>query len=231
MNGKLNFNRETDNLTLFVDFNDKQILEDLDKKTYSDLIIERSLLQRSLMKKTRALEIFYQENESVNNANFVNLIHHRIDQEERKAWKDNLKIQELLIKSLSAEMDVFYTTDVKNRKDLNKIFKIFDEINELAEPIMDNKYVQEIIVRANHALHFKSLRMMRMYLTILEHLDLNKTVSDTEHESRCLQLIKIMSNEENRKKIYQEILILRSSIEEMDKIFISLIPNNFHITQ
>lgn len=206
-------------------------IEELRKKSFSDLLIERSFLQRSLMKKTRVLELIHQDSELIKNKNFINSIYHKIDQEERNSIENNLRIQEILIKSCSSDIDAEYMMDVKDEEDLDKIFRLFEKLNEEAMAYMENPKVQEIVIRANHALHFKSLRMMKFYLEFLRRLD--KESKDKQCTSRRANLstVKVMNHQKRREQLIQDITMLQFSIEDMGHIFISILPNTMELPQ
>lgn len=206
-------------------------IEELRKKSFSDLLIERSFLQRSLMKKTRVLELIHQDSELIKNKNFINSIYHKIDQEERNSIENNLRIQEILIKSCSSDIDAEYMMDVKDEEDLDKIFRLFEKLNEEAMAYMENPKVQEIVIRANHALHFKSLRMMKFYLEFLRRLD--KESKDKQCTSRRANLstVKVMNHQKRREQLIQDITMLQFSIEDMEHIFISILPNTMELPQ
>ena len=142
-----------------------------------------------------------------------------------------MRIQEILIKSCSSNIDAQYTMDVKNREDLNRIFKMFDEINEIAAPFMEIDAVQEIVIRANHALHFKSMRMMKFYLNTLKKMDKKNLHSLSRKDKSIATPIKIMNNQKIRDQIYQDISILQVSIDELDYIFMSILPNSVELPQ
>ena len=121
--------------------------------------------------------------------------------------------------------------DVKNREDLNRIFKMFDEINEIATPFMEFDAVQEIVIRANHALHFKSMRMMKFYLNTLKKMDKKNLHSLSRKDKSIATPIKIMNNQKIRDQIYQDVSILQVSIDELDYIFMSILPNSVELPQ
>ena len=214
----ITINNESDLYRILPTTLSNEEIDELRKKSFSDLLIERSFLQRTLMKRTRALELFHQQSKYLKTKNFINSIYQKIDQEERDSNDNNLRIQEILIKSCSSNIDAYYTMDVKNTEDLNRIFRLFDEINEIATPFMEYDAVQEIVIRSNHALHFKSLRMMKFYLNIVR-------------KEKTKTPIKIMNNQKRRDQIYQDISVLKLSIEELDHIFISILPNTVDLPQ
>lgn len=231
MNEKITASRESDFYRILPTSLSNDEMEEMRKKSFSDLLIERSFLQRSLMKKTRALELFHQKSEFLGTKNFINSIHQTIDQEERNSIENNLKIQEILIESCSSNIDAHYTMDVKSKEDLDRIFKLFDEINEIATPYMENNSVQEIVIRSNHALHFKSLRMMKFYLNMLKRMDLKNANEHSKKNRLNTTPIKIMNSNKRREYLYQDIALLQLSIEELDHIFISILPNTIDLPQ
>ncbi|NMB14020.1 MAG: hypothetical protein GX985_02020 [Gallicola sp.] len=231
MNKNITINNESDFYRILPTTLSNEQMEILRKKSFSDLLIERSFLQRTLMKRTRALELFHQQSKFLKTKNFINSIYQKIDQEERDSNVNNLRIQEILIKSCSSNIDAQYTMDVKNREDLNRIFKMFDEINEIATLFMEFDAVQEIVIRANHALHFKSMRMMKFYLNTLKKMDKKNLHSLSRKDKSIATPIKIMNNQKIRDQIYQDISILQVSIDELDYIFMSILPNSVELPQ
>ena len=231
MNGKLINSYENDFYKIVSSSIDKKQKDELEKKSFSDLLIERSLLQRTFMKRTRILELFHQQQQYIKNKNFINSIYQIVDQEERDSLENNLRIQEILINSCSSSMDVHYTSDIKNNEDFDRIFKVFDKINELAMPYLENDAVQEIVIRSNHALHFKSLRMMNFYLKLLQNMDKQKSFQFESSNISEIHPIKIMSSKSKRENLYHDISILKLSIEELDHIFISILPSSIHLPQ
>lgn len=226
----ITINNESDFYRILPTTLSNEEIDELRKKSFSDLLIERSFLQRTLMKRTRALELFHQQSKYLKTKNFINSIYQKIDQEERDSNDNNLRIQEILIKSCSSNIDAYYTMDVKNTEDLNRIFRLFDEINEIATPFMEYDAVQEIVIRSNHALHFKSLRMMKFYLNILKKID-KENLHSLVRKEKTKTPIKVMNNQKRRDQIYQDISILKLSIEELDHIFISILPNTVELPQ
>lgn len=226
----ITINNESDFYRILPTTLSNEEIDELRKKSFSDLLIERSFLQRTLMKRTRALELFHQQSKYLKTKNFINSIYQKIDQEERDSNDNNLRIQEILIKSCSSNIDAYYTMDVKNTEDLNRIFRLFDEINEIATPFMEYAAVQEIVIRSNHALHFKSLRMMKFYLNMLKKMD-KENLHSLVRKEKTKTPIKIMNNQKRRDQIYQDISVLKLSIEELDHIFISILPNTVDLPQ
>lgn len=226
----ITINNESDLYRILPTTLSNEEIDELRKKSFSDLLIERSFLQRTLMKRTRALELFHQQSKYLKTKNFINSIYQKIDQEERDSNDNNLRIQEILIKSCSSNIDAYYTMDVKNTEDLNRIFRLFDEINEIATPFMEYDAVQEIVIRSNHALHFKSLRMMKFYLNMLKKMD-KENLHSLVRKEKTKTPIKIMNNQKRRDQIYQDISVLKLSIEELDHIFISILPNTVDLPQ